>query len=81
MPEREIGIVKWFSNERGYGFIRREGAPDVFVHCGDIRGDDQQILEQGQRVEFAVEDGKKGPQAFDVTIIRKDPDLSALSQN
>lgn len=61
------GTVKWFSAEKGYGFISRDDGEDVFVHYSAISGDGFKTLEQGQRVEFEVTDGKKGPQAANVT--------------
>jgi CspA family cold shock protein len=66
MSERETGTVKWFNGSKGYGFIAREGADDVFVHYSAIRGDGYRNLEEGQRVEFSVEQGAKGLQAADV---------------
>lgn len=66
MSERETGTVKWFNTSKGFGFIGREGADDVFVHYSSIRGDGFKNLEEGQRVEFSVEQGTKGPQAADV---------------
>jgi CspA family cold shock protein len=69
MSEREIGTVKWFSNNKGYGFIEREDGPDVFVHFSAINADGYRSLEEGQRVEFTIEQGPKGPQAADVTLL------------
>ena len=66
MSEREIGTVKWFSSSRGYGFITREGAEDVFVHHTAIQGEGYKNLDEGQRVEFSVERGPKGLQATNV---------------
>ena len=66
MSDREIGTVKWFNNTKGYGFIAREGADDVFVHYSAIQGEGFKTLDEGQRVEFTVEQGPKGPQAADV---------------
>ena len=66
MNDREIGTVKWFSASKGYGFISREGASDVFVHHSAIQMDGFRTLEEGQRVEFSVEQGPKGPQAANV---------------
>jgi len=66
MSEREIRTVKWFNGSKGYGFIARENAEDVFVHYSAIRGDGYRNLEEGQRVEFSVEQGSKGLQAADV---------------
>lgn len=67
MSERIIGTVKWFNGSKGYGFIEREGGEDVFVHFSAIQGDGYRNLEEGQRVEFNVEQGAKGPQATNVT--------------
>ncbi len=69
---REIGTVKWFNNEKGYGFIQREHGADVFVHFRAIiakNGDTYRTLAEGQRVEFKVTQGQKGPQAEDVTVL------------
>ncbi len=60
------GTVKWFSNEKGYGFIEREGGEDVFVHFSAITMEGYKSLTEGQRVEFDVEDGPKGLQATNV---------------
>ena len=62
------GTVKWFSNEKGYGFIAREGADDVFVHHSKIEMEGYRSLTEGQRVEFEVEQGPKGPQATNVRL-------------
>ena len=66
MSERETGTVKWFNAAKGYGFIARESGDDVFVHYSAIRGSGYRNLDEGQRVEFAVEQSPKGPQAVDV---------------
>ena len=67
MSEREQGAVKWFSNAKGYGFITREGDKgDVFVHHTGIQSEGFQTLNEGQRVEFGVEQGPKGLQATNV---------------
>ncbi|HEV8353138.1 MAG TPA: cold-shock protein [bacterium] len=64
------GTVKWFSNEKGYGFITPEdGSKDVFVHFSGIEGDGYKTLNEGQRVEFTVTQGQKGPQATGVRPI------------
>ena len=63
MPE---GTVKWFSNEKGYGFIARIGGDDVFVHFSAIQTDGYKTLNEGQAVEFEITDGPKGPQASNV---------------
>lgn len=69
MSDRIIGTVKWFNGEKGYGFIEREGGADVFVHFSAIQGDGYRNLQEGQKVEFAVEKGPKGPQASNVTTL------------
>ena len=63
MSERIVGTVKWFSNPKGYGFIQREDGPDVFVHFSAITEEGYRSLEEGQQVEFTIEEGPKGPQA------------------
>jgi len=60
------GTVKWFNGEKGFGFIAREGADDVFVHFSAIQGDGYRNLEEGQRVEFDVAPGRKGEEAQNV---------------
>lgn len=69
MAERETGTVKWFNATKGYGFIAREQGGDIFVHFSAIRGEGYRSLDEGQRVEFTVTQGEKGPQAQDVTVI------------
>ena len=64
------GTVKWFSNEKGYGFIEREGGEDVFVHFSAIAGDGYKSLTEGQQVEFDVVQGDKGLQAANVQPAR-----------
>ena len=66
MTEKEQGIVKWFNGTKGYGFIERETGDDVFVHYSAILGDGFRNLDEGQRVEFVVTQGAKGPQATEV---------------
>jgi CspA family cold shock protein len=61
-----IGTVKWFNAEKGYGFISADGSPDVFVHHSAITGDGFKSLDEGQSVEFEVQQGAKGPQAANV---------------
>lgn len=63
------GTVKWFNSGKGYGFIAREGGPDVFVHFTAISADGFRTLEEGQKVEFTIEQGQKGPQASNVVLI------------
>ena len=72
MAERETGTVKWFNESKGYGFIEREQGEDVFVHYGSIRGEGFKSLAEGQKVEFTVTQGQKGPQAQDVTAIAEE---------
>ena len=69
MSEKEQGTVKWFNGSKGYGFIARDSGEDVFVHFSAIMADGYRTLEEGQRVEFVVTQGDKGPQASDVTIV------------
>jgi len=70
MAERETGTVKWFNGAKGYGFISRDDeSSDVFVHYSAIASEGFRSLDEGQRVEFMVVDGQKGPQAQDVKPI------------
>ncbi len=70
MAERETGAVKWFNSTKGYGFITRDNdGGDIFVHYSSISGDGYRSLEEGDRVEFSVTEGEKGPQAQDVTVV------------
>jgi cold shock protein len=69
MKERIIGTVKWFNTSKGYGFIARESGPDVFVHYSSIESDGFRNLEEGQKVEFSVEQGPKGLQAAQVRVV------------
>ena len=69
MSDRVTGTVKWFNDDKGFGFIEREGGEDVFVHFSSIRGDGFKSLRDGQEVEFILGEGQKGPQALDVTAI------------
>ena len=63
------GVVKWFNDEKGFGFIEREGGSDVFVHFRAINGTGRRTLLEGQQVTFEVTQGQKGPQAENVTIV------------
>ena len=63
------GHVKWFNDAKGYGFIAREDGPDVFVHYSAIQGNGFKSLAEGDRVEFEIVQGQKGPQASDVTKV------------
>jgi CspA family cold shock protein len=69
MAERETGTVKWFNDSKGFGFISREKGGDVFVHFSAIRGEGFRSLGEGQKVEFTVTQGQKGPQAQDVVAV------------
>lgn len=64
------GTVKWFSDEKGYGFISPEDGDDVFVHYSGIQSEGFRTLAEGQRVEFEVTQGNKGPQATNVRIVQ-----------
>ena len=66
MTAREQGVVKWFNDTKGFGFIQRKGGDDVFVHFLAIQGDGHRSLRDGQRVEFSVVKGQKGFQAEEV---------------
>ena len=63
------GKVKWFSNQKGYGFITPENGKDVFVHHSVIQGEGYRSLEEGQEVEFEIQNGPKGEQAVNVTKV------------
>jgi len=66
---KEVGRVKWFNDQKGFGFIEREKGQDVFVHHNAINGTGRRTLREGDKVEFTVAQGAKGPQAEDVTVI------------
>ncbi|WP_021023786.1 transcription antiterminator/RNA stability regulator CspE [Salinivibrio costicola] len=69
MSNQATGIVKWFNEEKGFGFITREnGEKDVFVHFRAIVGEGFKTLTEGQQVDFTVEQGQKGPQASEVSV-------------
>jgi CspA family cold shock protein len=70
MSSRERGTVKWFSNQKGYGFIARESGEDVFVHFSAITGEGYKTLNQGEQVEFSVQQGNKGLSAVEVERVQ-----------
>ena len=63
------GTVKWFNDEKGFGFIEQESGPDVFAHFSAIAGDGFKSLAEGQKVEFTITQGRKGPQAENIRAI------------
>ncbi|MBK52821.1 MAG: cold-shock protein [Gammaproteobacteria bacterium] len=69
MSERITGTVKWFNESKGFGFIERDGGPDVFAHYSAINGGGFKTLSDGQKVEFDVTTGQKGPQAENITVL------------
>ncbi|OIO97565.1 MAG: cold-shock protein [Anaerolineae bacterium CG2_30_64_16] len=70
MSERVQGTVKWFNAGKGYGFIARESGEDVFVHYSALQSEGYRSLNEGQRVEFTVEQGPKGLQASNVVALQ-----------
>jgi CspA family cold shock protein len=69
MSSKVKGTVKWFNESKGYGFIEQESGKDVFAHFSEIIGDGFKTLAEGQRVEFLVTPGQKGPQASQITAL------------
>ena len=69
MSDKQTGTVKWFNDEKGYGFIARDGGADLFVHFSAIAGSGRRTLTEGQRVQFTVGEGQKGPRAENVEAI------------
>lgn len=69
MSDRQTGTVKWFNAAKGYGFIGRPDGEDVFVHFSAIKMDGYRRLEEGQKVEFSIEQGPKGLQAANVELV------------
>ena len=64
---RKVGTVKWFNAEKGYGFISQENGQDLFAHYSSIQSTGYRTLEEGQKVEFEITQGPKGPQASNIT--------------
>ena len=69
MSERVRGTVKWFNASKGYGFIERDGGKDIFVHISAIKTEGLRALDEGQQVEFTIEQSPKGPQAIEVEVV------------
>ena len=69
MSEKVNGTVKWFNESKGFGFIEQQSGPDVFVHFSAITGDGFRTLTEGQKVEFTVTSGQKGPQAENLVVL------------
>ena len=69
MAERTQGTVKWFNGDKGFGFITQENGPDLFVHYTEIQGGGFRSLNEGDKVEFEITEGKKGKQASSVTML------------
>ncbi|MAX06475.1 cold-shock protein [Gammaproteobacteria bacterium] len=69
MSDKITGTVKWFDEQKGFGFIEREGGKDVFAHFSSIESAGYKSLAEGQRVEFVVTDGQKGPQAENIVAL------------
>lgn len=69
MSTTSTGTIKWFNESRGYGFIQQAEGPDVFAHFNEIVGSGIKTLTEGQKVEFEVTAGKKGPQATNIVIV------------
>ena len=69
MSERVRGTVKWFNASKGYGFIERDGGKDIFVHISAIKTEGLRTLDEGQQVEFTIEQSPKGPQAIEVEVV------------
>ena len=69
MSETTTGTVKWFNDSKGFGFFEQESGPDVFAHFSNISGDGFKSLTEGQKVEFTVTQGEKGPQAENIVAL------------
>lgn len=69
MSNKMTGSVKWFNETKGFGFIKQENGPDVFAHFSAIQGDGFRTLAEGQKVEFVITQGQKGPQAESIKVL------------
>lgn len=69
MANRTRGTVKWFNGDKGFGFITQENGPDLFVHYSEIQSSGFRTLNEGDKVEFEITEGKKGKQASAVTVV------------
>ncbi len=69
VPRMANGVVKWFNDQKGYGFIQQDDGPDVFVHHSAINATGFRSLKEGDRVTFEIEQGQKGPAAANVTVL------------
>ncbi|ENH0542465.1 cold-shock protein [Vibrio parahaemolyticus] len=69
MSNTATGTVKWFNETKGFGFIQQENGPDVFAHFSAITGDGFRTLAEGQKVEFVISQGQKGPQAEQIKVL------------
>jgi CspA family cold shock protein len=70
MSNTETGTVKWFNETKGFGFIHADSGQDVFAHFSEIQSSGFKVLKEGQRVSFILGEGKKGPQATQITVIQ-----------
>ena len=68
---RHEGTVRWFNNAKGYGFLGRDDGPDIFVHYSAVQTDEFKSLKEGEAVQYEVMDGEKGPQADQVTPVKR----------
>jgi CspA family cold shock protein len=80
VEERIKGLVKWFNPGKGYGFIQRSNGEDVFVHFSEIRMEGFKTLNEGEEVEFILQDADKGPQAVDVVRLHAYPAITTGSE-
>ena len=69
MSNKVTGTVKWFNESKGFGFIQQDSGPDVFAHFSAIQGEGFKVLVEGQKVEFTISQGQKGPQAGDIVVL------------